>query len=124
MVHAIGDSGKISQQASQSITTDEKAHAIVSDWSGEFIFVAHTGPSTIFPFRFDAEFGKLPYLSQATREKTPRSCNIDPSGRYLIAAGQNSATLASYRIKANGTLDLIGTTASGQSPWGVLIVDR
>ncbi len=227
MVHAIDDTGKISQR-SQSISTDDKAHAIVSDRSGKFVFVPHTGPNAIFQFRFDAatgkltanqpaklvrpentgprhlwfhpradfaygsdeqgnsvtayafdstagtlrpiqtlsslppagfqgtkstsdievhpsgkllyianrghdsiscyavgeESGRLRYLSNTKTEKTPRSFNIDPSGQYLIAAGQNSATLATYRIKANGTLDLIGTTATGTSPWWVLIVDR
>ncbi len=228
MVHAIDPSGKLSEQATQSVPTAQKAHAIVADRSGRFVFVPHTGPNLIFQFLFDAQLGKLtpndpsqvvrpqqsgprhlwfhPHadfaygsdeqgnsitayrldarggrldaiqtlsslpaedaaagkstsdievhptgkfvyianrghdsiscyaLDQATgemrysantkTEKTPRSFNIDPAGRYLIAAGQNSATLACYTIQPDGTLSPVGTTPTGSNPWWVLIVRR
>jgi 6-phosphogluconolactonase len=227
MVHAVDPSGKLSQEATQSIPTADKAHAIVSDRSGQFVFVPHTGPNVIHQFRFDAKLGKLAandpakvmrpeqsgprhlwfhpradfaygsdeqgnsitayrldaqgrldplqtlsslppqeiaagkstsdievhptgkfvyianrghdsiscyaidqatgkmrYFANTKTEKTPRSFNIDPAGRHLIAAGQNSATLACYKIQPDGTLDPVGKTSTGANPWWVLIVRR
>lgn len=228
MVHPIGSGGQLGAEATQSTVTDEKAHAVVFDRSGKFVFVPHTGPNAIFQFRFqpvsgtlqpnqpaklvrdantgprhlwfhpqapfaygsdeqgnsitvyrfdtaagtlepiqtlsslppggfsgrkstsdievhptgkfvyianrghdsiscfaiDQATGKLRYLSNAKTEKTPRSFNIDAEGRYLIAAGQNSATLATYRIALDGSLQATGRAATGNKPWWVLFVKR
>lgn len=49
--------------------------------------------------------------------KTPRSVMIDPSGKWLVAAGQDSNTLASYRINnRTGDLTASGHTASSFAP--------
>jgi 6-phosphogluconolactonase len=37
-------------------------------------------------------------LCQTPAEKTPRSFDIDPSGKYLFAAGESSRRVAAYRI--------------------------
>lgn len=92
--------------------------------SGKFVYIANRGHDSLSCYSIDDATSKLRYLSNTPTEETPRSFNIDPSGRYLIAAGQNSATLATYKIQSNGKLEAIGKTATGARPWWVLIVDR
>ena len=44
---------------------------------------------------------------QSTAGKTPRDFNIDPSGKWLIAANQDSSTIAVFEINSiDGTLNL------------------
>ena len=44
---------------------------------------------------------------QSTKGKTPRDFNIDPSGKWLIAANQDSSTIAVFEINSiDGTLNL------------------
>ena len=52
--------------------------------------------------------------TKARAEKTPRNFGIDPTGNYLIAANQDSDTLAIFKIDQNsGALEPIGDTAVG-----------
>lgn len=54
----------------------------------------------------------------------PRDFNIDPSGRYLIAAGERSNTIELYRIQQeSGTLQKAGISASIPSPGCVLFIE-
>ena len=62
-------------------------------------------------------------LGYTPTEKTPRSFDIDPSGRWLFAAGEGSGKLAGYRIDAKtGDLLRVSTLAVGPEPWCVLAV--
>ena len=55
--------------------------------------------------------------NQSTRGKTPRNFGIDPTGKYLIAANQDSDTLAVFRIDSKtGKLEAIGDTISAPKP--------
>jgi 6-phosphogluconolactonase len=40
----------------------------------------------------------------AARVKTPRNFAIDPTGRFLLAAGQDSNAIATFRIDSNSSL--------------------
>jgi 6-phosphogluconolactonase len=225
-VHAIGKDGALGEKPLQSIATADKAHAIVPDPSGRFVFVPHTGPDAIFQFHFDAKTGRLsaneparlttpkgtgprhlvfhPKLSvayvaneqggsvtayaldgkagtlrslqtvstlpkdfagtnacaeirvhpsgkfhfvsnrghdsiavfaldaegklsavgQEPTEKTPRSFDVDPSGKYLLAAGEASGRLAAYAVDGiTGRLKRLAVYESGKNLWWVLIVD-
>ena len=60
---------------------------------------------------------------EPTRGKTPRNFTIDPSGRWLIAANQNSDTLAVFSINDNdGTLTAVGPLADVGAPVSVVFV--
>jgi 6-phosphogluconolactonase len=49
--------------------------------------------------------------------------NIDPAGKYLLAAGQSSGRLAVHRIDGRtGVLMRLETYAVGQNPMWVLIM--
>jgi len=53
----------------------------------------------------------------------PRAISIDPSGRFLFAAGLESGRLASYRIDdGTGELDPLEIYHVGKGPMWVLFV--
>ena len=42
--------------------------------------------------------GKLAYVGNFATETQPRGIRIDPSGQYLVAAGEKSDQLSVYKI--------------------------
>ena len=67
--------------------------------------------------------GKLTATGQTPTEKTPRSFDLDPGGRFLFAAGESSGKLAAYRVDPkSGDLERTGTYELGKMPWWVLCV--
>ncbi|MFT5525492.1 MAG: 6-phosphogluconolactonase, partial [Pirellulaceae bacterium] len=69
--------------------------------------------------------GKLTAIGQTPTEPNPRAFNISPSGKTLVAAGQDSGKLVTFRIdKRTGMLSKLKTTAIGERPWWVLVVDN
>ena len=72
----------------------------------------------------DAQDGKLTAIGQEPTEKTPRSFELDPSGMYLLAAGEASGKVAVYKINATvGDLKRLHTIDVGKQPWWVMAVD-
>src|SRR5262249_22349118 len=64
---------------------------------GKFVWVSNRGHDSLAGFAIDST-GKLSALGQTPTEKTPRSFDIEPDGRFLLAAGEGSGKLAVYRI--------------------------
>ena len=59
----------------------------------------------------------LENIGSVPTEKTPRGFNIDPTGRYLLAVGQDSHNLAVYSIdQSSGALTELKRYAVGQGP--------
>jgi 6-phosphogluconolactonase len=91
--------------------------------SGRFAYVSNRGHDSIAAFALDGD-GNLSVIGQVPTEKTPRSFDIDPSGKYLLTAGESSGKLAGYRIDANtGNLMRLATYEVGKKPWCVLAVE-
>jgi 6-phosphogluconolactonase len=91
--------------------------------SGKFLYVSNRGHDSIAAFALDGD-GKLRPLGQTATEKTPRSFDLDPSGKYLFAAGESSGRLAGYRVDPRtGGLTRLETYDVGPRPWWVLAVD-
>ncbi|MCP4943434.1 MAG: beta-propeller fold lactonase family protein [Planctomycetaceae bacterium] len=66
--------------------------------------------------------GLLKRLGNTPTEQTTRSFNIDPSGQFLIAAGQTSGNLAVFQInQQSGDLKRLHTQSVGKAPWWVII---
>jgi 6-phosphogluconolactonase len=66
--------------------------------------------------------GLLKRLGNTPTEQTTRSFNIDPSGQFLIAAGQASGNLAVFQINPkSGDLKRLHTLIAGKTPWWVII---
>ncbi len=60
---------------------------------------------------------------EPVRGATPRNFNLDPSGKWLLAAGQDSHTLASFVVEAqSGKLNYNRSIISTPSPICVLMV--
>jgi len=59
----------------------------------------------------------------STRGKTPRHFALDPTGRWLIAANQQSGTLAVFSIDQNtGRLSPVGPLTGVGSPAHILFM--
>jgi 6-phosphogluconolactonase len=90
--------------------------------SGRFVYASNRGHDSIAAFAL--KDGELSALGQTATEKTPRSFDLDPAGKYLFAAGESSGKLAGYRIDPRtGELTRLATYAVGKVPWWVLAVD-
>ena len=56
----------------------------------------------------------------ATRGSTPRNFHLTPDGEFLLAANQDSDTVASFRISDGGeTLEFLQTSAAPGTPYFV-----
>ncbi len=90
--------------------------------SGRFVYVSNRGHDSLAAFAVRDD-GTLTPLGQTATEKTPRSFDLDPSGKYLFAAGESSGKLAAYRVDAQkGELTRLATYEVGKMPWWVLAV--
>ena len=87
--------------------------------NGQFVYVANRGHDSIACLRINNTSGRLSDLQFFPTEKTPRSFDISPDGRWLIAAGQNSGHLATFEIQPSGKLIRRSTFNVGETPWWV-----
>ena len=59
--------------------------------SGTFVYASNRGHDSIVIYRIDPLAGRLGYVGhEPTQGKTPRSFGIDPTGRFLLVANQDS----------------------------------
>lgn len=68
--------------------------------SGEFLYVTNRGNfNTLAMYVINAETGELLLTGfQSVKGKTPRNFVIDPTGKWLLVANQDSNTLVIFRI--------------------------
>jgi 6-phosphogluconolactonase len=91
--------------------------------SRKFLYVSNRGHDSIACFTLDDD-GKVSATGQEPTEKTPRSFDLDPSGKYLFAAGESSGKLATYSVDGkSGRLKRLETYEVGKTPWWVLAVE-
>ncbi len=70
--------------------------------SGKFVYSSNRGHDSISVFGFHPQKNQLEFVEhESVRGAWPRNFNIDPSGRWLLAAGQHSNTLAVFEINQN-----------------------
>lgn len=101
----------------QNTTADVKVHP-----SGKFVWVSNRGHDSLAGFAVDGS-GQLSPLGHTPTEKTPRSFEIDPSGRIALGAGEGSGKLAVFQIDPDtGQLTRLRTLDVGQSLTWVLAV--
>ena len=81
---------------------------IVVDSTGKFLYVSNRGDETnnITVFRISATDGTLTFVQRVpSGGKAPRNFAIDPSGRWLLAANQDSNDIQIFRVdQATGQL--------------------
>lgn len=72
---------------------------------GRFLYTSERASCTLAGFRVAGASGELSLIGHWSSEVQPRGFNIDPSGRYLLEAGQISGLLGVHRICADGRLE-------------------
>ena len=90
--------------------------------SGKFAYSANRGHDTITAYGINPTDGMLSVVEvENVRGATPRNFNLDPSGKWLIAGGQDSQTLASFVVDdQTGELTYNRSIVSTPSPICVL----
>src|SRR5262249_23200582 len=73
-------------------TAEVKGHP-----SGKFVWVSNRGHDSLAGFAIDSA-GKLTALGQTPTEKTPRSFEVTPDGRFVLGAGEGSGKLAVFQV--------------------------
>ena len=87
---------------------------------GSLLFVPNRGHNSIASFTVDAE-GRLTPADHAATEAVPSAFSLDPSGRFVFAAGSATGQLAAYSVDgASGQLSALGTYSVGERPMWVL----
>jgi 6-phosphogluconolactonase len=91
---------------------------IAIDAGGNFLYGSNRGHDSIAGFRIDRTKGTLIELNRSpARVKTPRNFSFDPANRFLLAAGQDSNTIALFRADAsNGQLTPAGEPVESPAP--------
>lgn len=91
---------------------------------GRYLYGSERSSSTLTTFSIDPGNGRLQVVGQTATEKTPRSFAVDSTGRFLVAAGQDSHAVSLHVI--DGATGLPGEGKSqpaGKNPNWVEIVD-
>jgi 6-phosphogluconolactonase len=92
--------------------------------SGRFVYCSNRGPDSLAILSVDTTGDSLSLVGTHPTEKTPRSFDIDASGRWLLSAGEASGQLRVSRIDADtGRLTDVGRYAVGPRLWWVLVVE-
>ncbi len=67
--------------------------------NGKFIYISERGENSITILRFDKEKQTMVIVGrEKTMGKTPRDINLDPTGNWLLAANQDSDSIAVFKI--------------------------
>jgi len=93
--------------------------------SGRFVYGSNRGHDSITAFKV-ADNGKLSLIEvEPIQGETPRNFGIDPSGKFLLAAGQKSGTVTAFEIdQQTGELDATGQILNVGAPVCVKFLAR
>lgn len=118
------DTGKLSKVASSSDVINPGYITVSSD--GKYIYASSDAKTpnygTVSSFAFDADKKSLTFLNQQkTGGENPVYVNVDKSGKWLINATYNQATISVFPLLENGKIDSIAqhfkfTEGSGVNP--------
>ncbi len=90
---------------------------------GKFIYASNRGHNSIAGFAVDAKTGKLKSIGQFATGEVPRSFNLGPNNKWLIAAGQRSHDLHIYeRNPKTGKLTKVRQQPTGKGPSWVQVI--
>lgn len=103
---------------SSNSTAEIKIHP-----GGRFLYVSNRGHDSIAVIAVDEAGERLRFVTTEPTEKTPRSFDLDSTGRYLLVAGESSRQLAVNRIsQETGKLELLNKINIGPMFWWVQVV--
>jgi 6-phosphogluconolactonase len=93
--------------------------------NGNYVYASTRGENScisVFEVGEDGEFFRIQVVDDVTN--WPRDFNIDPSGQFLLAAGEHSDEIELYRIdKESGKLSHSSSKFSLPSPGCILFID-
>ena len=91
---------------------------------GKFLYTSNRGDNSLAVFSIAPADGRLALVQHvSTQGKTPRNFALDPSGRVLLVANQNSDNVFTYTVdKQTGKLTPTGKSVSVPSPMFVAVV--
>ncbi len=103
--------------AGESVKPGYSTAEVVAHPNGKFLYGSNRGHDTIAVYSIGAD-GKITLVQNAPAEvKIPRNFNLDPTGQWLITAGQNSDNLAIFRVDPQtGKLEFTGTKLEVGAP--------
>jgi 6-phosphogluconolactonase len=103
----------------------KEAAELVVHPSGKFLYASNrAGVDSVTAFSIDGAKGTLKLIGEfPTMGKTPRNFAIDPTGRFLLAANQESSNVVVFRIDATtGRLTPTGEVVEVPAPVCVTFV--
>jgi len=87
---------------------------------GKFLYASNRGHNSLAAFSINQDDGKLTPIGHFATEKNPREFDIEPSGEFIISAGEGSGNIILYRIRPDGALTPLHTYRVGQWPAWVM----
>jgi 6-phosphogluconolactonase len=103
----------------EGVKTDASCADIHLTPSGRFLYASNRGDvNNLAIYQVDQHTGKLTLIGhQPVKGKTPRNFIIDPSGKFLLVANQDSGNVVTFRIdQETGKLEDTGIESSIPSP--------
>ncbi len=121
--HWDGEAGTLTAvQTVNTLPADWDGHISTADIhvhpSGQWVYSSNRGHDSITMCAVDPTHGQLTVLGQeSTRGKTPRNFTLDPEGRKLYAANQDSDTVVAFDIDLEtGRLHATGEVVAVPNP--------
>ena len=91
---------------------------------GRFLYGSERVTNTLAAFRVDAANGTLSPIGSVPSEDSPRGFAIDPTGAFLLCAGQKSNRVAVYAIgQQTGALTRLHAHEVGENPNWIEFLD-
>lgn len=114
-VNPIGKDGKVAPPT-QVMPTARHAHAIITDNSGQWVFVPHLGTDQVFQFRLDKKTGKLvantPPTVQLKLGSGPRHIIMSPDNKFAYLLNELNGTVTTLSLDGKtGLLTEVSTTS-------------
>jgi 6-phosphogluconolactonase len=101
------------------VKTDASCADIHLTPSGKFLYASNRGEvNNLAIYQVDQQTGKLTLIGhQSVKGKTPRNFVIDPTGKFLLVANQDSGNVVTFRInQESGMLEDTGIESNIPSP--------
>ena len=130
-VYPIGADGELGAEPTESVTTVDGAHAILTDRSNRFAYVPHIayiqdnvleppknipGPNVIYQFRFDADTGSLtpndPLVLEMNGFLGPRHYCYHPSLDVVYFSDEQGSSVTAYNMDSEGRLSAFQTIST------------